>query len=693
MFELFKKHPIKTFNNSSKNEQLSSNETLLLSQFRGDIWKLAYNNMLSEEGLIKELISAIGVFFDAERCVLSRIKNDKIYADIEWKHNKVKAAASNFSVPLDLIEKLDVDIQRTITLEDMMEAISGPKMGFLKPFIDLMAAAIGDAPSLSTPVKVNGRIFGFITMRFFDSKVEMYTQNVKDVITDAANIIALAIERRRSEEMFRASFDLNPDAMIFVNVSDGLIFDVNEGFVRTSGYLREEVTGRTTRSLNLWHSEKEREEVVAALKKYKIVKNREMKFIKKDGSVITCLYSSILINLGGEPKVFTIIKDISDRKETEIKLLVSEEKFRVAFNTSPDAMNLNRASDGKYVEINEGFTKLTGYSRDEVMRIENFEKSIWASENHRIKLLKKLKENGFVENFEANFVVKDGTIRTGLMSAKIILLNGEKYMLAATRDITERKAMEEKIISTSEKLKKAVDYLERTNAELERFTYVASHDMQEPLRMVSNYAQLLAKKYKGRLDSDADDYIGYMVSGATRMSLLIKDLLVFSRIGKNRQEMAEVNLNELLKDVVAAIQLKVKNTNAAINIGELPVLKCDKSQIFQVFQNLLSNALKFVKQGQSPEIAITAELKGNEWIFCVKDNGIGISSVYFNKIFVPFERLHSKDEYEGTGVGLSICKKITEYYGGRIWVESEPDKGSSFYFSIPQEPQLCKIPD
>ncbi|HNZ29924.1 MAG TPA: GAF domain-containing protein, partial [Candidatus Goldiibacteriota bacterium] len=215
MFELFKKHSIKTFNNSSKNEQLGSNETLLLSQFRGDIWKLAYNNMLSEEGLIKELISAIGVFFDAERCVFSRINNDKIYADIEWKHNKVKAAASDFSVPLDLIEKLDVDIQRTITLEDMMEAISGPKMGFLKPFIDLMAAAIGDAPSLSTPVKVNGRIFGFITMRFFDSKVEMYTQNVKDVITDAANIIALAIERRRSEEMFRASFNLNPDAMIF----------------------------------------------------------------------------------------------------------------------------------------------------------------------------------------------------------------------------------------------------------------------------------------------------------------------------------------------------------------------------------------------------------------------------------------------------------------------------------------------
>ncbi|HNZ30397.1 MAG TPA: PAS domain S-box protein, partial [Candidatus Goldiibacteriota bacterium] len=340
-----------------------------------------------------------------------------------------------------------------------------------------------------------------------------------------------------------------------------------------------------------------------------IVKNREMKFIKKDGSVITCLYSSILINLGGEPKVFTIIKDITDRKEMEIKLAASEEKFRVAFNTSPDAMNLNRASDGKYAEINEGFTKLTGYSRDEVMIVENFEKIIWASENDRIKLIKKLKENGFVDNFEANFVVKDGTIRTGLMSAKVILLNGEKYMLAATRDITERKIMEEKIINTSEKLKKAVDYLEKANAELERFTYVASHDMQEPLRMVSNYAQLLERKYKGKIDSDADDYIGYMVSGATRMSLLIKDLLVFSRIGKNGQDMEEVNVNGLIKEIIATIQLKLESTNAALNIGEMPVLKCDKSQIFQVFQNLLTNALKFVKKGQRPEIAITAELK------------------------------------------------------------------------------------
>ena len=217
--------------------------------------------------------------------------------------------------------------------------------------------------------------------------------------------------------------------------------------------------------------------------------------------------------------------------------------------------------------------------------------------------------------------------------------------------------------------------------------------MQEPLRMVSNYAQLLERKYKGKIDSDADDYIGYMVSGATRMSLLIKDLLVFSRIGKNGQDMEEVNVNGLIKEIIATIQLKLESTNAALNIGEMPVLKCDKSQIFQVFQNLLTNALKFVKKGQRPEIAITAELKGNEWVFCVKDNGIGISSVYFNKIFVPFERLHSKDEYEGTGVGLSICKKIIDYHGGKIWVESEPDKGASFYFSIPQEPQLCIIPD
>ncbi|PKL92678.1 MAG: hypothetical protein CVV21_02665 [Candidatus Goldiibacteriota bacterium HGW-Goldbacteria-1] len=684
MFELLKKRANKTFYNSSKNEKLNGEETLLLSQFRGDIWKMSNNYHLSEEQLTEELISKIGGFFDAERCVFSRIKGNNIYAQTEWKNNRVKGVSAGLSVPLDLIEKLKADQQRTVTLEEMMDAISGAKTDFLKPVIHAMVAAIGDAPSLSTPVKVNGSLMGFITMRFFNSKIEMYTKNVKDVITDAANIIALTIERRRSEEMFRASFDLNPDAMIFVNVSDGKIFDVNEGFIRASGFSREEATGKTTTELKLWYSEDERQEIVMLLKKDGIVKNKEIKFRRKDGCVITCLYSSRLINLNGAARVFTSIKDISDRKEMEMKLAASEEKFRVAFNTSPDSINLNRLSDGIFVEVNEGFSRVMGFSKDDVNGKTSAEIKIWVDAADRAKLISGLEKYGFFDNLEAKFRCKDGSVKTGLMSASIITIYGEPHILSVTKDITERKNMEQNLMNTTEKLINTIDTLEKTNEELERFAYVASHDMQEPLRMMSSYAQLMERKYKGRLDGDADDYLGYIISGAFRMSALIKDMLEFSRIGSKGRNLESVDINTLLKQVTDALQLQADGVNAVITAGQMPELKCDQMQIFQVFQNLLTNALKFVKKGQIPQINITAEHKGKEWIFCVKDNGIGISPQYFNKIFVVFERLHSKDEYEGTGIGLSICKKIVEHHGGRIWVESEPGKGASFFFVLPE---------
>ncbi|MBN2753246.1 MAG: PAS domain S-box protein [Candidatus Goldbacteria bacterium] len=685
MFELLKKKANKIFYNSSKNENLNGEETLLLSKFRGDIWKMSNDFTLSEDRLIEELISRIGGFFDTERCVFSRIKGDKIYADIEYKHNRVKGASKGFAVPLELIEKLGVDLQRTVTLEDMMDAISGPKMNFLKPVIQALIAVIGDEPSLSTPVKINGRLFGFITMRFFNSKIEMYTKNVKDVITDAANIIALAIERRRAEEKFRVSFDLNPDAMIITNAADGSIIDVNNGFVSISGYDKNEVIGRNPFEFELLERNKKRSEIAETARKEGPINSGEIKCLTKAGAPIFCLFSSRTINLDGEKCNLTVVKDISDRKEMETKLAASEEKFRVAFNTSPDAINLNRLSDGLYVEINEGFTKLTGYSKKEIEGKTSVEINIWNDISDREKLLAALKGQGFMENLEAKFRLKDGGVKTGLMSARIINMYNEPHIISVTKDITERKITEEKIINTSEKLKEAVEYLERTNAELERFAYVASHDLQEPLRMVSNYAQLLAKKYKGSLGSDADDYIGYMTSGVQRMKSLINDILVFSRVGYGEPQIETVDFNELVNQVAETLKDKAASLNADIEIGQLPVLKCIRSEMFQVFQNLIANSLKFTAAGRKPHIEITAKKNGAEYTFCVSDNGIGIAPQYFNKIFVIFERLHTKDEFEGTGIGLSICKKVIENHGGRIWVESEAGQGASFFFVLPEK--------
>ena len=261
-------------------------------------------------------------------------------------------------------------------------------------------------------------------------------------------------------------------------------------------------------------------------------------------------------------------------------------------------------------------------------------------------------------------------------------------------DITERKKAEKslmeahnelelKVQERTAKLNILVDELKRSNEELKQFAYVTSHDLQEPLRTIASFTQLLKRRYENKLDEDADEFIDYIVSGADRMQTMIKALLDYSRVNTMGKEFEPYNFEEILDQTLRSLKIAIDESNAVISRDPLPTMKVDDKQMIQLFQNLISNAIKFRKLDERMKIYISCEKVSNNYLFSVSDNGIGMELQFKDRIFEVFQRLHTRDEYSGTGIGLAICKKIVERHGGQIWVESEFGKGSTFYFTIP----------
>ena len=277
---------------------------------------------------------------------------------------------------------------------------------------------------------------------------------------------------------------------------------------------------------------------------------------------------------------------------------------------------------------------------------------------------------------------------------KHFLGNTQKAILNILEDYSEEKKIAEDtqkaVINILEDysiekiaIEKMNSKLTSSNKEIEQFAYIASHDLQEPLRTISNYASLFQNRYKGKLDNDADKYLDVISKATGRMQALIRDLLDYSRIGQDKKN-TDIDCNLLLKDILNDMATGIAENKATINVGELPIVNGYLSGLKSLFQNLISNAIKFRKNDINPVVTINAQEKGRVWVFTVKDNGIGIDKAYFDKLFIIFQRLHTKTEYPGTGIGLAHCNKIVELHGGKIWVESELRKGSTFYFTIPK---------
>ena len=368
--------------------------------------------------------------------------------------------------------------------------------------------------------------------------------------------------------------------------------------------------------------------------------------------------------------------DITKRMKAEETLRESEERYRTLFESTAEGILIADIQTKKFRYANPAMSVMLGYSREELKEMD-------VSGIHP-----KDKLEYVISEFEAQArgektlalnipcLRKDGKIIYADINTTKASIDGKECNLGFFTDITERKKAEEELNNTLKDLK-------QSNVELEQFAYVASHDLQEPLRMVASFTQLLQNRYQDKLDDDANEFINYAVEGANRMQNLIKDLLIFSRVGSRGKPFKTTDMNAVLDAVIANLRQLIKETNTTITYKPLPVIIADESQMIQLLQNLVSNAIKF-RSEESPRIHVSGEVQADKWIFSVNDNGIGIDSKYFDRIFVIFQRLHKKDKYGGTGIGLSVCKKIIQRHSGKIWVESELGKGSRFYFSIPK---------
>ena len=398
-----------------------------------------------------------------------------------------------------------------------------------------------------------------------------------------------------------------------------------------------------------------------------------------------------------------ILNELNRRTKTEKELIVSNDRFYKIFEGNPVAMSLTESGTNKIVFANKLFYKYFGYSRDEVigntsqaLKLTSPEEEArlfpiildYLKETRSIaelqalpreeseKLIVRLKEAMGNNGIEILYTRKNGETFYALLSYDQVEIENKKYTITSYQDISEQKKAEDKIIAYSIEL-------ERKNKEIEQFAYVASHDLQEPLRTISNFANLLAQRVGVHPDAESNEYMGYISSGADRMSQLIFDLLEYSRIGRDTDK-SLIDCDKLVDEILTDMSASIAESGAEIHKEKLPVVH-GYNYLKSLFQNLLSNAIKFRKDGTPPVITIAARDKGKEFLFSIKDNSMGIDKIYYDKIFTIFQRLHTREKFKGTGIGLSLSKKIVEHLGGKIWVESEIGKGSTFYFTIPKD--------
>ena len=488
------------------------------------------------------------------------------------------------------------------------------------------------------------------------------------------------LQLARSEAKYRGLLEAAPDAMVVVDEAGAIVL-VNVQTEKQFGYPRDELIGRKVTDIIptgfaeriIADGSRSAAEALAQV----IGTGIELVARRKDGGEFPIEIMLSPLESADGVLVTAAIRDISRRKAAEELMIRAEQRYRGLLEAAPDAMVVV-SQTGEIVLVNVQTEKQFGYSRDELIGRKVTEIIPIGFAERLVADKLRSPEEALAQvigtGIELTALRRDG----GEFPIEIMLSPLESVdgilVTAAIRDISVRKAAE---VALNDK----VAELKRSNEELSQFAYIASHDLQEPLRMVSSYTQLLAQRYVGKLDSDADEFIAFAVDGATRMQRLIQDLLAYSRVGTNGMNLTHVSSENALALARGNLASAIVDSGATVTNDPLPVVRADEVQLVQLFQNLVGNAIKY-RTARTPKVHISAVKQRGRWQFSVQDNGLGIEEQYYDRIFGMFQRLHNRREFSGTGIGLAICRKIVERNGGEISVTSEVNHGSTFRFTL-----------
>lgn len=526
---------------------------------------------------------------------------------------------------------------------------------------------------------------GSIAHLVWSSRWEENDKRFYSIARDATERKLSEANLKASEEKYRVLF-YNHSVPSWIYEADSLVFlEVNDAATQHYGYNREEFLSMKLTDIL---AEEEVQKYQSFLQEDSCKQCHKEIWVhkKKNGDLFYAEITSNAIEYLGKKAKLVLSIDRTEQTIAEQDVRKSNERITFLSQATFDAM-WDWNVETNEITWNEGISKMFDLSDpSEAQKPDWWSNNLHPEDKERVERKKSYHLENKIPRWEDEYRMKTGNSYKYINDRGYIIFNEQSKpvrMIGAMQDLTERKSHEIMLQKLNNSLEKRATELAESNTELERFAYVASHDLQEPLRMVSSFLQLLEKRYKDKLDNKAHEYINYAVDGAERMKRLILDLLEYSRVNSSKTEVEDVDLNDIVKELQFTYKNFLEETNGTINTNKLPVIKGSKTQILQLFQNLIGNACKY-KSTAPPIIDISYEDQQSCYQFAVADNGIGINSKFFHKIFIIFQRLHNRDEYSGTGIGLAICKKIIDKHGGRIWVTSTQGQGSTFYFTLPK---------